>query len=37
MNKKIVKALFSYAVSKEKIRPLMQGVHFEEDVCVASI
>lgn len=36
MNKKIVKALFSYAVSKEKIRPLMQGVHFEEDVCVAS-
>lgn len=36
MNKKIVKALFSYAVSKEQIRPIMQGVHFEEDVCVAS-
>lgn len=36
MNKKIVKALFSYAVSKEEIRPILQGVHFEEDVCVAS-
>lgn len=36
MNKKIVKAMFSYAVSKEQVRPLMQGVHFEEDVCVAS-
>lgn len=36
MNKKIVKALFSYAVSKEQIRPIMQGVHFENDVCVAS-
>lgn len=36
MNKKIVKALFSYAVSKEKIRPILQGVHFEENVCVAS-
>lgn len=36
MNKKIVKALFSYAVSKEQIRPIMQGVHFEEDVCVAT-
>lgn len=36
MNKKIVKALFSYAVSKEQIRPILQGVHFEEDVCVAS-
>lgn len=36
MNKKVVKAMFSYAVSKEQIRPIMQGVHFEEDVCVAS-
>lgn len=36
MNKKIVKALFSYAVAKDDIRPLMKGVHFEEDVCVAS-
>lgn len=36
MNKKIVKALFSYAVSKDDIRPILQGVHFEEDVCVAS-
>lgn len=36
MNKKIVKAMFSYAVSKEQIRPIMQGVHFEEDVCVAT-
>lgn len=36
MNKKIIKALFSYAVSKESIRPLLQGVHFAEDGCVAS-
>lgn len=36
MNKKIIKALFSYAVSKDTIRPLMQGVHFAEDGCVAS-
>lgn len=36
MNKKIVKAMFSYAVSKEEIRPMMRGVHFTEDVCVAS-
>lgn len=36
MNKKIVKAMFSFAVSKEDIRPIMKGVHFEEDCCVAS-
>lgn len=36
MNKKIIKALFSYAVSKESIRPQLQGVHFAEDGCVAS-
>lgn len=36
MNKKIVKALFSYAVSKDDIRPIMKGVHFAEDGCVAS-
>lgn len=36
MNKKIVKAMFSFAVAKDNIRPLMKGVHFEEDVCVAS-
>lgn len=36
MNKKIVKALFSYAVSKDEIRPIMKGVHFAENGCVAS-
>lgn len=36
MNKKIVKAMFSYAVSKDEIRPLMKGVHFAENCCVAS-
>ncbi len=36
MNKKIIKAMFSYAVSKDDVRPLMKGVHFAEDVCVAS-
>lgn len=36
MNKKIINALFSYAVSKDDVRPLMKGIHFAEDVCVAS-
>lgn len=36
MNKKIIKAMFSYAVSKDDTRPFMKGVHFVEDVCVAS-
>lgn len=36
MDKKIVKALFSEIASKETIRPLMMGVHFEEKWCVAT-
>lgn len=36
MNKKIIKAMFSYAVSKDEVRPLMKGIHFAEDCSVAS-
>lgn len=36
MKKEIIKALYSYAVSKDDVRPLLKGVHFAEDVCVAS-
>lgn len=36
MNKKIIKAMFSHAVSKDGVRPLMKGIHFAEDCCVAS-
>lgn len=36
MNKKIIKAMFSYAVCKDDMRPLMKGIHFAEDSCVAS-
>ena len=36
MNKKIIKAMFSYAVNKDDLRPMMKGIHFAEDVCVAS-
>ena len=36
MNKKIIKAMYSYAVGKDDYRPLMQGIHFTEKECVAS-
>lgn len=36
MNKKIIKAMFSYAVSKEESRPIMKGIHFSEDACIAT-
>lgn len=36
MNKKIIKAMYSYAVSKEGVRPIMQGVFFDKDCCVAT-
>ena len=36
MNKKIVKALFSGVVAKDSVRPLLQGVHFTEEECVAT-
>ena len=36
MNKKVIKAMYSYAVGKDDIRPLMQGIHFSEEECVAT-
>lgn len=36
MEKKIIKAMYSSIVSKETIRPMMTGVFFDEDCCVAS-
>lgn len=36
MDKKIVKALFSEIASKDPIRPLMMGVHFEDKWCAAT-
>lgn len=36
MDKKIVKAMYNDIVSKESVRPLMMGVHFEEKRCYAT-
>lgn len=36
MNKKVIKALYDYIVSKEKIRPNLMGVHFEKERCYAT-
>ena len=36
MDKKIVKTMFNEIVSKETVRPLMTGVHFEEKRCYAT-
>lgn len=36
MKKEIIKALFSYAVSKDEARPQIMGVHFAEDESIAS-
>lgn len=36
MNKKIIKAMFANICSKEEMRPIMCGVHFERERCYAS-
>lgn len=36
MEKKIIKAMYSNIVSKDTIRPMLTGVFFDEDCCVAS-
>lgn len=36
MNRKIMKALYSDVVGKDPIRPVMCGVYFEEECCIAS-
>lgn len=36
MEKKIIKAMFSTIVSKDTIRPVMMGVFFDKDCCVAT-
>lgn len=36
MDKQIIKAIYANAVSRENIRPLMTGIHFEKDRCYAS-
>lgn len=36
MDKKILKAMYASAVSRDSLRPVMQGVHFESERCYAS-
>lgn len=36
MDKQIIQAIYANAVSREKIRPLMMGIHFEKKRCYAS-
>lgn len=36
MNKKVIKAMYDYIVSKEPIRPNLMGVHFEKERCYAT-
>ena len=36
MNKKIIKAMFQNICSKDEMRPVMGGVHFERERCYAS-
>lgn len=36
MEKKIIKAMYSTIVSKDPIRPIMTGVFFDKDCCVAT-
>ncbi len=36
MDKKVLKQMYADIVSKDFIRPMMTGIHFEEEECVAS-
>lgn len=36
MNKKVIKAMYDYIVSKDQIRPNIMGVHFEKERCYAT-
>lgn len=36
MDKQIIQAIYANAVSRESIRPLMTGIHFEKNRCYAS-
>lgn len=36
MNKKVIKAMYDYIVSKEEKNPVLTGVHFERERCYAS-
>lgn len=36
MNKKVIKSMFQNICSKDEMRPLMGGVHFEKERCYAS-
>lgn len=36
MNKQIIQAMFNQAVSRDTIRPLMMGIHFEKNRCYAT-
>lgn len=36
MNKKIIQSLFTNIVAKDELRPVLSGVHFEEERCYAS-
>lgn len=36
MNKKVIKSMFQNIVSRDTLRPLMGGVHFEKERCYAS-
>ena len=36
MEKKIIKAMYSTIVSKDTVRPIMTGVFFDKDCCVAT-
>lgn len=36
MDKKVLKQMYADIVSREPIRPVILGIHFEEDACVAT-
>lgn len=36
MNKKVIKAMYDYIVSKDDKNPILAGVHFEKERCYAS-
>ena len=36
MDKKIIKAMFDNICAKDELRPIMNGIHFEESRCYAS-
>lgn len=36
MNKKVIKAMYDYIVSKDSVRPNLMGVHFEKERCYAT-